>query len=129
MAEEPSTQDSQPSQTAETVTQNHVQNNPPQSTVPSQPQSGSSAGQNSDGPLSRLEAALAALPERVAAAVREANPQHPPRRQSPPSNASSNSGTQSSGQTQTGQQNSPSEAPKRRTFADWWFSEPTKKAK
>jgi len=121
------------SQTAEHVTQQATQTPAPQSTQQStqpqtqQSQPSSQIHQSADnGPIDRLMSALEALPERVAAAVREQSPQHPQRTQrqsSQQSNAQSNTGQQSSGNQATQQAASTEQQrPGKRSFADWWFN-------
>lgn len=102
---------------------------PPAATPPAQPpaqqstqQSAGNGPSNQDGPIQRLETAIAAMPEQIANALREAAPKQPQKQTPPPakqqpSSAQQGSGSQSSGTPAT-QQAVPG---KKKSFSEWWF--------
>lgn len=118
MAEEQTTVDGQQTPPPQTPPQTQSQ--------PSNPPSTGGGPSNQDGPLQRLETAMAAMPEQIANAVREAFPKPPAQRQTPPPAKPSGqqpSGSQSSAPPETAKDapGNKGTASRQERFHKWWF--------
>lgn len=118
MAEEQPTVDGQQTPPPQTQPQTQSQQ--------SNPPSAGSGPSSQDGPLQRLETAMAAMPEQIANAVREAFPKQPQQRQTPP--PAKQTGTQGSGGQSSAPQETAKDAPgnkgtasRQERFHKWWF--------